>query len=68
MRCYAASVGEHLLGADREEVEVRQPERGRHDESEHGGDDHAGARVLLPLAPRPMAIKDSPIAMITISP
>ena len=38
----AASVGEQLLGADREEVEVRQPERRRDHEPEHGCDDHAG--------------------------
>ena len=63
----AGSVGEQLLRADREEVEVRQPERGRHHEPEHGGDDHAGAEPAL-LAPRPIAINDSPIAMITISP
>ena len=39
----AAPVSQQLLGADREEVEVRQPERRRDHEPEHGGSDHAGA-------------------------
>ena len=46
----AASVGEQLLAADREEVEVRQPERGRDHEPEHRGDDHAGADSAGSLA------------------
>ena len=46
----AASVGQHLLGADREEVEVREPERGRDRKPEHGGDDHAGADSAGSLA------------------
>ncbi len=48
----AASVCEHLLHADREEVEVRQPERVHHHEPEHGGDDHARAESG---GPRPEA-------------
>jgi hypothetical protein len=48
----AASVGQDLLGADREEVEVRQPERRRHREPEHCSDDHAGVEFS---APRPEA-------------
>jgi hypothetical protein len=55
----AASVGEHLLSADREEVEVRQPERGRHHQPEHGGDDDAGAESG---APRPEADGDQELA------
>ena len=64
----AASVGEQLLAADGEEVEVRQPERGRPPRSPSTAATITPASSLVSLAPRPMAINDSPIAMITISP
>jgi hypothetical protein len=63
----AASVGEQLLSDDREEVEVRQPERGRHHKAEHRGDDYAGAERSVPRSDA-NGDKDSPIAMMTISP
>ena len=46
----AAAVDEHLLPADREEVEVRQPERGDHNQREYRGDDHTGAECGAPRA------------------
>jgi hypothetical protein len=39
----ARPAGQQLLGAHREEVEVRKPERGRDAEPQHRGDDHARA-------------------------
>ena len=45
----AASLGEHPLTADREEVEVGQPKRRRDHEPEHGRDDHAGAEPAASL-------------------
>jgi hypothetical protein len=42
-----------------EEVEVGQPERHRHQQPEHGGDDHAGAN---PGASRPEADGDQGLA------
>lgn len=48
----AASVVEQLLRADREEVEVRQPEGRGHGEPEHSGDDLFGAE---PATPSPQA-------------
>src|SRR5207244_269536 len=44
----AAPVAEHLFAADREEVEVRQPERSHYDQSEHSRDDYAGAEARTP--------------------
>ncbi len=41
MRSTPAPVGEQLQAAHREEVEVRQPERDRHQQAEHGAHDHA---------------------------
>ena len=68
MRSAPVPLGEQLLRADREEVEVREPERRRDDETEQRGHDDAGVRDRCSAAPRPIAIRDSPIAMITISP
>jgi hypothetical protein len=44
----SGAVGEQLLCPDREEVEVGQPERGRHHEPEDRGDDHTGAESSRP--------------------
>ena len=55
----AASVGEQLLPPDREEVEVRQPERRRDHEPEHGCDDHPGGE---PDASLPEADGDEGLA------
>ena len=54
-----ARIGKKSKYASQNDVATSEPE--------HGGGDHAGAESVL-LSPRPMAINDSPIAMITISP
>src|SRR6185437_3038826 len=56
----AAAVGEQLLASVLEEVEVREPERRRDHEAEHGCDDHAGAEsdASLPEADGDQGLAD----------
>jgi hypothetical protein len=58
-------LGEHPFAADREEVEVGEPERGGDEEPENRSRDSPSPIAVTPI---PIATNASPSAMISTSP